>query len=35
VLIEWGERFPKLMPAERIEITLSAADENTRTISLS
>jgi tRNA threonylcarbamoyladenosine biosynthesis protein TsaE len=35
VLIEWGERFPKLMPAERIEITLTAADENTRTISLS
>ncbi len=24
VLIEWGERFPELMPAERIEIRLRA-----------
>jgi tRNA threonylcarbamoyladenosine biosynthesis protein TsaE len=24
VLIEWGEKFPELMPAERIEISLSA-----------
>ena len=26
VLIEWGERFPELMPAERIEIRLSAVE---------
>ena len=24
VLIEWGERFPQLLPAERIEIRLRA-----------
>ena len=34
VLIEWGERFPGLMPAERIEIRLCATDDNTRTIQL-
>ena len=34
VLIEWGERFPELMPAERIEITLQTTDENERKISL-
>ena len=27
VLIEWGERFPQLMPADRIEITLTAENE--------
>ena len=26
VLIEWGERFPKLMPAARLEIRLRALD---------
>jgi tRNA threonylcarbamoyladenosine biosynthesis protein TsaE len=26
VLIEWGERFPDLLPRERIEIRLRAAD---------
>ena len=26
VLIEWGERFPELMPGERIEIRLSAVE---------
>jgi tRNA threonylcarbamoyladenosine biosynthesis protein TsaE len=26
VLIEWGERFPQLMPPQRIEIRLRAAD---------
>jgi len=26
VLIEWGERFPELMPRERIEIRLSAVE---------
>jgi tRNA threonylcarbamoyladenosine biosynthesis protein TsaE len=25
VLIEWGERFPELMPVERVEIRLRAA----------
>ena len=34
VLIEWGERFPDLMPAHRIEIRLGATDENTRTLQL-
>ena len=34
VLIEWGERFPDLMPAQRIEIRLGAIDENTRTLQL-
>lgn len=32
VLIEWGERFPELMPENRIEIRLETQDENTRTI---
>ena len=32
VLIEWGERFPELMPEERVEIRLSATDENSRQI---
>ena len=34
VLIEWGERFPRLMPVERIEIrlTASADAEDTRSI---
>ena len=27
VLIEWGERFPELLPRERIEIRLRAAGE--------
>jgi len=34
VLIEWGERFPALMPAERIEIRLEPDGENGRTIEL-
>ena len=34
VLIEWGERFPALMPAERIEIRLEPEGENTRRIEL-
>lgn len=34
VLIEWGERFPDLIPAERIEIRLRATGENTREIEL-
>jgi tRNA threonylcarbamoyladenosine biosynthesis protein TsaE len=32
VLIEWGERFPELMPEERIEIRLRASGENSREI---
>jgi tRNA threonylcarbamoyladenosine biosynthesis protein TsaE len=34
VLIEWGERFPQLMPADRIEIRLRADDGDTRVIDL-
>ena len=32
VLIEWGERFPELMPEDRIEIRLRATGENSREI---
>jgi tRNA threonylcarbamoyladenosine biosynthesis protein TsaE len=32
VLIEWGERFPRLIPEERIEIRLRATEENSREI---
>jgi len=32
VLIEWGERFPELMPTERIEIRLRTTGENSREI---
>ena len=32
VLIEWGERFPQLMPAARTEIHLRPAGENEREI---
>jgi len=32
VLIEWGERFPRVMPADRIEIRLRATGENSREI---
>jgi tRNA threonylcarbamoyladenosine biosynthesis protein TsaE len=32
VLIEWGERFPELMPENRIEIRLQALEENSREI---
>lgn len=35
VLIEWGERFPELMPDNRIEIRLRADGENSREIELS
>lgn len=34
VLIEWGERFPQLMPPDRIEIRLRAGPEDTRVIDL-
>jgi tRNA threonylcarbamoyladenosine biosynthesis protein TsaE len=32
VLVEWGERFPDLFPAERIEIRLQALSESSRQI---
>jgi tRNA threonylcarbamoyladenosine biosynthesis protein TsaE len=32
VLIEWGERFPELMPTDRIEIRLRTTDESSREI---
>ena len=32
VLIEWGERFPELMPQERIEIRLRGTAESSREI---
>ena len=32
VLIEWGERFPQLMPAERIEIRLRTVGDEEREI---
>jgi tRNA threonylcarbamoyladenosine biosynthesis protein TsaE len=34
VFIEWGERFPELMPAERIEIRLSAIGVDERQIEI-
>ena len=34
VLIEWGERFPELMPEDRIEIRLRGVGENSREISI-
>ena len=34
-LIEWGERFPALMPAERLEIRLRATGSEDRQIELS
>jgi len=35
VLIEWGERFPELLPRERIEIRLRALDGDRRSIEVS
>lgn len=32
VLIEWGERFPRLMPVPRTEITISARPDDSRVI---
>lgn len=34
VLIEWGERFPELMPADRIEIRLTRTGEEDREIEI-
>lgn len=35
VLIEWGERFPQLLPQDRIEIRLETLDTETRRIEIS
>jgi len=35
VLIEWGERFPALMPAGRIDIRLRALEGDRREIAVS
>jgi tRNA threonylcarbamoyladenosine biosynthesis protein TsaE len=32
VLIEWGERFPNLMPMPRVEIDMEVTGESSRTI---
>ena len=32
VLIEWGERFPQILPAERTEIRITVVDDDTREI---
>jgi tRNA threonylcarbamoyladenosine biosynthesis protein TsaE len=32
VLIEWGERFPQVLPAERTEIRIRALDDDEREI---
>jgi tRNA threonylcarbamoyladenosine biosynthesis protein TsaE len=34
VLVEWGERFPALFPAERIEIRLQPLSESVRQITI-
>jgi tRNA threonylcarbamoyladenosine biosynthesis protein TsaE len=34
VLVEWGERFPELMPTPRIEIRLTAIDVQERQIEI-
>jgi tRNA threonylcarbamoyladenosine biosynthesis protein TsaE len=33
VLVEWGEKFPRLMPAGRVEIRLETVSEDERRIS--
>ena len=35
VLIEWGERFPQLLPADRIEIRIEPLNEDSRRIEIS
>lgn len=32
ILIEWGERFPQLLPEQRVEIELNAEPDESRTI---
>jgi tRNA A37 threonylcarbamoyladenosine biosynthesis protein TsaE len=35
VLIEWGERFPQLLPENRIEIRIEPVNEESRRIEIS
>ena len=35
VLIEWGERFPRLMPAERVEIRIQTEADDSRLVTVS
>ncbi len=35
VLVEWGEKFPKLWPEERFEVRLRALDDERREITVS
>ena len=35
VLVEWGDRFPEMMPQERIEIRLRSTGEESREIEVS
>jgi len=32
VLLEWAERFPRLLPAERVEVRIEADDDESRRI---
>ena len=34
VLLEWAERFPRLLPSDRAEIRITARDDDTREITL-
>ena len=34
ILIEWGERFPQLMPADRVEIRLTPTSDDGREIEI-
>ena len=34
VLVEWGERFPQIMPSERIEIRIEAGEGDQREITV-
>lgn len=34
VLVEWGERFPELMPSERIQVRLRALNDDCREITV-
>jgi tRNA threonylcarbamoyladenosine biosynthesis protein TsaE len=35
VLLEWAERFPRLLPEERLEIRITARDDDSRLIRVS
>lgn len=34
ILIEWGERFPQILPAERTEVRITVAEDDTREIDI-